>query len=97
MHKGTYMCKDYREISSDIVQGRITEAMKKLDEAMSCGNEDATLHYLRGNAYRKQGRWAEAINCYLAAEAIDPDSPAAEARSMLNDIFAFYNKDMYNQ
>ena len=40
---------------------------------------------------------ADAVNSYLAAEALDPESPAAEARAMLNDIFAFYNKDMYNQ
>lgn len=52
---------------------------------------------LAGNVFRKQGRWSDAINCYLKAEAIDPASPAAEARAMLDDIFAFYNKDMYNQ
>ena len=91
------MCKDYREIRQDITQGRTAEAMEKLDAALAFRPDDATLHYLRGNVFRKQGRWSDAINCYLAAEAIDPESPAAEARAMLDDIFAFYNKDMYNQ
>ena len=91
------MCKDYREIRKDITQGRTAEAMEKLDAALVSRPADATLHYLRGNVFRKQGRWSDAINCYLAAEAIDPESPAAEARAMLDDIFAFYNKDMYNQ
>lgn len=91
------MCKDYREIRQDITQGRTAEAMEKLDAALASRPADATLHYLRGNVFRKQGRWSDAINCYLAAEAIDPESPAAEARAMLDDIFAFYNKDMYNQ
>ncbi len=91
------MCKEYGEIRSDIAQGHLSAAMEKLDEALSVKGDDAMLHYLRGNVFRKQGRWAEAVNCYLAAEAIDPDNPAAEARAMLEDIFAFYNKDMYNQ
>ena len=52
--------------------------------------------YQKGNAYRKQGLWHEAINCYLQAIELDPDSPAVEAKRMLDDILAFYNKDAYN-
>ena len=29
--------------------------------------------------------------------AINPESPAANAYRMANDILDFYNKDMYNQ
>ena len=46
--------------------------------------------------WRKQGQWHEAINCYLQAIELDPDSPAVEAKRMLDDILAFYNKDAYN-
>jgi len=53
-------------------------------------------YYEQGNAYRKQGLWHEAINSYIQAVALDPDSPAAEAKRMLDDILAYYNKDMYN-
>jgi tetratricopeptide (TPR) repeat protein len=53
-------------------------------------------HYERGNAYRKQGLWHEAINCYIEAARLDPDSPAVEAKRMLDDIMNFYCKDMYN-
>ena len=53
-------------------------------------------YYLQGNAYRKQGLWHEAINCYIKATELDPDSPAAEAKLMLDDIMNFYCKDMYN-
>ena len=52
--------------------------------------------YQKGNEARKQGLWHEAINCYLQAMELDPDSPAAEAKKMLDDILAFYNKDAYN-
>ncbi len=91
------MCKDHRDIRNDIAAGRTDEALRKLDQALAEGGDDAVLLYLRGNVMRKLGRWSDAVNCYLAAEALDPASPAVEARAMLDDIFAFYNKDMYNQ
>ncbi|MBP5339484.1 MAG: tetratricopeptide repeat protein [Prevotella sp.] len=53
-------------------------------------------YYKQGNAYRKQGLWHEAINCYIEAAQIDPDSPAVEAKRMLDDIMAYRCKDMYN-
>ena len=36
------------------------------------------------------------MNCYLEAIDIDPNSPATEAKNMLESIFNFYNKDAYN-
>ncbi|MDE5784042.1 MAG: tetratricopeptide repeat protein [Prevotella sp.] len=53
-------------------------------------------YYEQGNAYRKQGQWHEAINNYIEAIRLDPDSPAVEAKQMLDDIMNFYCKDMYN-
>jgi tetratricopeptide (TPR) repeat protein len=53
-------------------------------------------YYEQGNAVRKLGKWHEAINCYIQAIALDPDSPAVEAKRMLDDIMAFYHKDAYN-
>ena len=53
-------------------------------------------YYQRGNEYRRQGNWQEAINCYLEAIELDPDSPAVHAKEMLDDILNYYNKDLYN-
>lgn len=53
-------------------------------------------YYKQGNAYRKQGLWHKAINCYIQAARLDPDSPAVEAKRMLDDIMAYRCKDMYN-
>ena len=53
-------------------------------------------YYQLGNEARKQGQWHEAINNYIQAISLDPDSPAVEAKQMLDDIMAFYCKDMYN-
>lgn len=53
-------------------------------------------YYRQGNEARKRGEFHEAINCYMQAIALDPESPAVEAKRMLDDIMAFYCKDMYN-
>ena len=52
--------------------------------------------YLQGNEHRRKGDWQQALNCYLEAIALDPDSPAVEAKQMLDDILDFYHKDSYN-
>ena len=52
--------------------------------------------YEQGNEARKRGEFHEAINCYMQAIELDADSPAVEAKRMLDDIMAYYCKDMYN-
>ena len=52
--------------------------------------------YQKGNAFRKQGDWQHAIDCYMEAIDLDAESPAVEARQMLEDILNFYHKDTYN-
>ena len=53
--------------------------------------------YLKlGNEYRKKGDFPTAMNNYMEAIELDPDSPAVEAKKMLEDILNFYNKDAYN-
>jgi len=56
----------------------------------------AEYYYKLGNEYRRKGDWKHAIDNYLEAIALDPESPAVEAKQMLDDMFAFYCKDMYN-
>ena len=58
---------------------------------------DDTLFYLLGNAWRKKGNWKMAMDNYLEAVALNPESPAAQALDIANEILDFYNKDMYNQ
>ena len=52
--------------------------------------------YEQGNDYRRQGNWQEAINSYIQGIELDPDSPAVEAKAMLDDILNYYHKDAYN-
>lgn len=53
-------------------------------------------YYQQGNEYRRRGDWQKAMNCYMEAIELDPNSPAVEAKQMLDDMFNFYNKDAYN-
>lgn len=85
-------------IESILREGRIEEAISRLRDFISSSPVPSDrAYYLLGNAYRKKGDWQGAINNYLEAMAINPESPAANAYRMANDILDFYNKDMYNQ
>ena len=61
------------------------------------GAASDAFHYLLGNAWRKKGDWQHAIDNYLEAVALNPESPARQALEIAGDILSFYNKDMYNQ
>ena len=78
--------------------GRVEEAIGLLKEYIAASPVPSDrAYYLLGNAYRKRGDWQGAINNYLEAMAINPDSPAKNAYAIANEILDFYNKDMYNQ
>lgn len=53
-------------------------------------------YYRKGNEHRRGGNYKAAMEAYMQAIAIDPDSPAATAKQMLDEQFAFYCKDYYN-
>ena len=76
-----------------IHEGQVAEAIRALDSDFPARDE---AYYLRGNAYRKQADWQQALNDYQRAADLNPDSPAVSARRALLDILEFYNKDMYN-
>lgn len=80
-----------------IFEGEIDEAIRLLDEVIKNNPASDEAFYLRGNAYRKRSDWKHAIDNYLSAMALNPDSPAHQAYRMVIDILDFYNKDMYNQ
>ena len=52
--------------------------------------------YIRGNDFRRQGDFKRAMEAYMESIALDANSPAVEAKKMLESIYAFYCKAMYN-
>lgn len=90
--------QELQTIEKILAEGRIDEAIRLLDEYITSAPESSDrAYYLLGNAHRKRGDWQLAINNYLEAMAINPESPAANAYAIANEILDFYNKDMYNQ
>ena len=53
-------------------------------------------YYQQGNAWRKQGDFKHALDCYMEAIALDPESPAVAAKEMLDNITSSYRKDYCN-
>ena len=87
-----------RKVRTLLEEHRPDEAIAALEQFRADGGKmDDTLFYLLGNAWRNKGNWQMAMNAYLEAVALNPESPAAQALDIANEILAFYNKDMYNQ
>ena len=53
-------------------------------------------YYQLGNEYRRKGDGKHALDNYMEAIELDSESPAVEAKRMLDDIMSYYCKDMYN-
>lgn len=85
------------EIRKLLRENRIEEAIGKLDAMLEQEPTSDEAFYLRGNAYRKLGDFQQALNNYLSAMELNPESPAREAHDMLMEILDFYYKEMYNQ
>ncbi|MBE6301554.1 MAG: tetratricopeptide repeat protein [Parabacteroides distasonis] len=80
-----------------ISEGKTDEAIRLLDEYIQKEQTSDEAYYLRGNAYRKKGEVRQALNNYLIAMELNPESPAVIAHNQMISILNFYNKDMYNQ
>lgn len=94
-HNDMEQLKTIKEL---IDQGHVDEALVAIEHLLSTdlATKDEA-YYLRGNAYRKQGDWKQAIDNYQLAIDINPNSPATQARAMAINILEFFHKDMYNQ
>ena len=79
-----------------ILDNKADEAIRLLDEIIAADPKNDEAFYLRGNAWRKKGNMQLAINNYLEAMEINPESPARQAHAMMMKIMNFFNKDMYN-
>ena len=74
------------------LQGALTEVTKLTAQE---GDNDK-LYYLQGKIHLRNGEWQAAMNAFLQAQELNPESPAKEQLAMIKDIMDFYNKDMYN-
>lgn len=79
-----------------IFENKTSEAIRLLDTYIEKYPAADDAWYLRGNAYRKEENFQQALNNYLKAIELNPDSPAVEAHAMLMKILNYNNKEIYN-
>lgn len=77
-------------------QESYTEALKQVDAFLEQDKQDDMLWYLRGNIFKKQEQWKQAIDSYTEAISINPKNPATTMRRICIDILNFYDKTLYN-
>ena len=72
------------------------EAIPAFDEYLKNNPDDDEAYLMRGLKHWAAGHRSLAINDYLKAISINPDSRATQALEAANSILDFYNKDLYN-
>lgn len=72
------------------------EGLRLLSEYIDTNPQNDEALTARGMQYWSMGDRASAINDYLAAIRLNPDSKAKMALKATNDILDYYNKDLYN-
>lgn len=88
----------YKHINNALEANDLAKAEVLLQQCSKAETtHDATLYYLKGKLHMKHSQWGKAMSAFKQSETLDPNGPAKECRLMLEDIMAFYNKDMYNQ
>lgn len=85
-----------KEIQIKIQSMDALEAIQLLTDYIAEHPKDDEALTLRGLRYFGNGNRAAAINDYLEALRINPDSRAKNALKAANDILDYYNKDLYN-
>ena len=80
-----------------ISEGKTDEAIFLLEELIEKNKTSDAAYYLKGRADRTKGDVRQALNNYLIAIELNPNSPAVIAHNQMISILNFYNKDMYNQ
>ncbi|MCQ2210800.1 MAG: tetratricopeptide repeat protein [Paludibacteraceae bacterium] len=85
------------DLKERLYEGVTDKLIEDFKEYVSAHPSSDEAYFLLGNAYRRQENWEDALNSYQNAMDINPDSPAKLAYDAIQEVLAFYNKDMYNQ
>lgn len=72
------------------------EAIALLTDYIAAHPDSDEAYTMRGMRYWGAGKRSLAINDYLSAIRINPQSRAVQALKATNEILDYYNKDLYN-
>lgn len=88
---------ELEKLKDDIRRGLDPQqGLDRLTAYIAAHPDDDEALTARGMQYWSMGDRAQAINDYLAAIRLNPDSKAKMALKATNDILDYYNKDLYN-
>ena len=85
----------YNTIKTLIEEHKLEQAREALASSAS-SIVPSDRYYLEGLLCAKSADWMGAKNKFLAAVALDAQSPAQSALEMISDIYDFYYKDNLN-
>lgn len=86
-----------QDIKNKFNQGIDTqEGIYLLDDYIKIHPDDDEALTMRGMKHWSMGQRSEAINDYLAALKINPESKSKMAIKTAYEILNYYNKDLYN-
>lgn len=88
--------KDYKELKESVRSLTPAETVEAVTAYLAGHPDDDEALTLRGMRYWSLGNRSAAINDYLAAIRINPDSNAKMLMKSTYDILDYYNKDLYN-
>lgn len=86
----------HEKLKEELRQMNTPEAIVALDTYIAANPGDEDAYIARGMRHWGEGHRSLAINDYLAAIRINPDSRAREALRAANEILDYRNKDLYN-
>lgn len=68
----------------------------KAATADATAKADADAFYHQGLSLAQHQEWGRAASAFRKALELDPESPAAQSLTMIDDIMAYYHKDNFN-
>lgn len=68
----------------------------KTSTANNSAKADADTFYQQGLSFAKRQEWGKAASAFRKSIEIDPESPAIQSLTMIEDILAYYHKDNFN-
>lgn len=67
----------------------------EINRTLDAEKQNDELYLLRGKAYYKLGNWQQAIENFMKAQDINPQSPAKHMLQLTKSILEYHNVDIY--
>ncbi|MBD5238003.1 MAG: hypothetical protein HDS62_10880 [Bacteroidales bacterium] len=90
------MNSDFQTLKDSLKLASWEEAVARLSDYIAAHPDAEEAYTLRGMKYWGAGKRSLAINDYLSAIRINPDSSARLALQAATEILDYRNKDLYN-